>query len=98
MHLKDSLKYVKWIRTQPPIVRGSGRIEACHLKHTGLGGNRLKPNWRHFTCLPLPHDKHMELDNQLKVKGFNAKYGVDLWEMVYIYNQRFYEELDEISY
>lgn len=97
MNIKDSLKYVEWIRKQPPILPGHGVVEACHLKHVGQGGNRKRPNWRHFTCLPMYTGNHIELDRQLKVKGFNEKYNLDLWELVWIFNQRFYEEMNEVS-
>jgi len=92
MHLSDSLAYIKWIREQPCIITNRDDVVACHLKHVGSGGKRVRPNLRHFTALPMIPELHHELDNIQHIEEFGRKHGVNLWEYVWIFNERFYRD------
>lgn len=51
-----------------------------HLFSVGMGRNRKKALWEHYTVVPLKHDVHMDL-HSLGDEKFLAKHGVSADEM-----------------
>jgi hypothetical protein len=64
--------YRDWVRQQPSAVSESTRaIEACH---TGPHGFWQKSSG--YTCIPLTHEEHMELQ-RIGPRKFQEKYRID---------------------
>tara|TARA_R100000657_G_C4674860_1_gene120284 strand:+ start:736 stop:1068 length:333 start_codon:yes stop_codon:yes gene_type:complete len=81
---KYSLEYVDFIRNKQCCVSGSDIADPHHLHAIGMGSNRLKPNARHFTCIPLSREMHTELHAQ-GLPYFQQKYKIDLWQEAYYF-------------
>ena len=57
-------KYTDWIRTQPCVVTGHiGRdVQAHHIKgYSYISGSSCSSKGSDYLCIPLRHDKHVEL-------------------------------------
>lgn len=76
---ENSLEYLDYVRTLSCCVTGNPIAEPHHLGAIGMGANRNKPNYKHFTCVPVAREIHIELH----AKGINyvqEKYRVQLWQ------------------
>ena len=64
--------YRDWIRQQPSAVSESTRnVEACHTGPHGFGQKSSG-----YTCIPLTHEEHMELQ-RIGPRKFQEKYRID---------------------
>lgn len=95
-----SLEYLEWLKQFPCAMTGKTyRVERAHLIHVGMGANRLRPDPRHFTALPLYYELHQEHDTwkgKRQVEGgliltFENYYQVNLWQLVCRYNLAFWQ-------
>lgn len=85
---KHSLNYVDWIRKKSCCITGYEHSDPHHLDAIGMGQNRNRPSYKHFTCVPLCREKHSEL-HQIGQKAFERRYNCNLWEVAF-YNYRNY--------
>ncbi len=56
-------------------------LETAHIKHIGMGGNRKKPNPRHFTALRWHYTVHRN-HHRMTSEEFFREYGINVWEAV----------------
>ena len=57
---ENSLEYLDYVRTLSCCVTGNPIAEPHHLEAIGMGANRNKPNYKHFTCVPVAREIHTE--------------------------------------
>ena len=78
-----SLEYVAWqdAKTECCLTGRRDGLETMHVVHVGMGGNRKKPNPRHYTTLRVHYTVHRD-HHSMTSKEFYDEYGVDLWEAV----------------
>ena len=74
-----SLEYIEYIKEQRCLVCFRDLVDADHLKAIGMGGNRKKPNYKHYTCVPLCRTHHRER-HDLGIQSFEKKHNINLWK------------------
>ena len=77
-----SLEYLDYVRTLSCCVTGDRNAEPHHLEAIGMGANRKKPNIKHFTCIPICRDVHIEVHAK-GINWVNERYRVQLWQEAY---------------
>ena len=80
---KGSLLYLKHqaAKTECCITHRRDGLETMHVIHVGMGGNRKKPNPRHFTALRAHWEVHSN-HHSMTSEEFYRRYGINLWEAV----------------
>ena len=71
-------KYIEWIKEKDCLVCGVSGVDADHLKTIGMGGDRKKPHWEDYTCVPLCRHHHIE--RHTNWEKFEKKYRINLWK------------------
>lgn len=102
-----SLEYLEWLKPFPCAITGKNfRVERAHLIHVGMGANRLRPDPRHFTALPMHSEKHWEHDTwkgkrltkEGRILTFEEYYQVNLWQYVFRFNLAFWQmKMEEVT-
>lgn len=75
--IEQGKDYIKYIKSQTCLICGDENVDADHLKTIGMGGDRKKPHWQDFTCIPLCRKHHIErhTDNA----KMQDKYRITFW-------------------
>jgi len=68
--------YKNYIKSKTCIICGKMGVDPHHLEARGMGGKN-KTSWKDYTCVPLHHRYHVELDN-IGIERFVEKYRVRL--------------------
>ena len=74
-----STDYVAYVRTLPCVICQND-AEASHLRHVGMGGDRKKENWRHFTTVPMCRLHHDEYGSS-KFGFYEEVYDINLYKV-----------------
>ena len=92
-----SLAYISHCReTHIFCVCGALTTEFMHLKHVGMGGNRTKEHWEHFTGGMACNDCHDLYDGRLgKKSGLQAILDKTGKNIVQIFMNRLFEWLPQ---
>ena len=86
MEIKDGAKFLKFIKEQGCLICGKMPVDADHLKTIGMGGNRKRPNWNDFSCVPLCRLHHIERHNNMEKT--EKEYRVNFWKENHRYLMR----------
>ena len=80
----NSLEYVDFIRNigYCCVCYHKGFVDPHHLISIGMGGNRKKPNVKHYSCIPLCRHHHTEYHNKGKL-AFEKYHNVNLFELAF---------------
>ena len=88
-----SLKYLDHIRSlpclgsktdvRPIIVVCTGRAEPHHLLKIGMGGDRRKPNIRHYVAIPVCREHHDEIHYTGPLEEIENLWGIDIWKWAF---------------
>jgi len=71
-------EYIKYIKSKSCLVCANQLVDADHLLTIGMGGNRRKPTWKDYTCIPLCREHHTE--RHVNWKKFEEKYRINTWQ------------------
>lgn len=75
----DGKDYIRFIKSHFCMICGSSPVDADHLEHIGMGGNRKLNTKKDFSCIPLCRKHHSERHN-LGNFQFEHKYSVNLFK------------------
>ena len=83
--------YLKFIKSHFCIICGKSPVDADHLEHIGMGGNRDKQTLKDFSCINLCRQHHSERHN-LGIKMFEKKYNVNLWKEAFYLIRKYFTQ------
>ena len=69
---------MEYISSMGCLVCGQSNPDRDHLETVGMGGNRDKDIWEHFSCIPLCRIHHTERHSGMK--KFEERYRINLWK------------------
>lgn len=75
----NSKDYLKFIKSHFCMICGKSPVDADHLEHIGMGGNRKINTIKDFSCVPLCRQHHTERHN-LGSYQFEDKHSINLWK------------------
>ena len=91
--MEPSLEYLEHIRSlpclgskteaRPVIVACNGRAEPHHLLKVGIGGDRKRPNVRHYAAIPLCREHHQEIHFTGSLGEIEQLWGMGLFQWAF---------------
>ena len=84
-----SLEYIKYIKEQRCLICFVDYVDPDHLKAIGMGGNRKKPNKRHYTCVPLCRKHHRER-HDIGNFQFEHKHSINLFKEAFYLLRKYF--------
>ena len=75
----NSKDYIKFIKSHFCIVCAKSPVDAAHLEHIGMGGNRKINSLKDFSCVPLCREHHSQRHN-IGNYNFESIHSVNLFK------------------
>lgn len=91
--MHPSLEYLDHIRSlpclgaktdaRPIIIACNEKAEPHHLLKIGMGGDRERPNVRHYAAIPVCREHHEEIHNTGPLEEIERLWFIDLWKWAF---------------
>ena len=83
--------YIKYIKSKHCIICGSSPVDADHLQHIGMGGDRTKQSIKDYSCVPLCRIHHTERHN-LGTDRFEQEHNINIWKEAFYLLRGYFAE------
>tara|TARA_Y100000593_G_scaffold58461_1_gene108620 strand:+ start:345 stop:626 length:282 start_codon:yes stop_codon:yes gene_type:complete len=85
----DSKDYIKFIKSHFCVICAKSPVDADHLEHIGMGGNRKLNTLKDYSCIPLCREHHRER-HDIGNYQFEHKHSVNLFKEAFYLIRKYF--------